>query len=114
MCFGNGTGTSPHCLVVVVLVPVAICAPAVFVFIPPPMLLAPATLPRIVQFTTFVICLVAVASMFLDCLVEFMLGVSDPALTPVLIFSLQAGRCSAKQKRCESEEGEKRFSDCVH
>jgi hypothetical protein len=102
------------CLVVVVLVPVAICAPAVFVFIPPPMLLTPATLARIMQFTTLVICLVAVASVFLDCLVEFMFGVSDPALTPVLVFCLHAGRCSAKQKRCESEEGEKRFYDRVH
>ena len=102
------------CLVVVVLVPVAICAPAVFVFIPPPMLLTPATLARIMQFSALVICLVAVASVFLDCFVEFMLGVSDPALTSVLVFRLHAGRCSAKQKRCESEEGEKRFSDCVH
>jgi len=114
MCLGNSNGTGRTCLVVVVLVPVTIRAPAVFVFIPPPMLLTPATLPRIVQFTTLVICLVAVASVFLDCLVEFMLGVNDPALTSVLVFCLQAGRCGAKHKRCESGEGEKRFSDHVH
>jgi hypothetical protein len=109
-----GRITGPACLVVVVLVPVAICAPAVFVFIPPPMLLTPATLPRIVQFTTLVICLVAVASVFLDCLVEFMVGVGDPALTSVSVFCLKARHRGAKQKRCDRYEGKKRFSDGVH
>ncbi len=78
------------CLVVIVLVPIAVFVPAVLVFIPPLMPLAPATLPRLVQFTTFVICLFAVAPVFLDCFVEFMLGVSDPALTSVLIFGLRS------------------------
>jgi hypothetical protein len=112
----SGNGTSPHnaCLVVVVFVPVAICAPAVFVFIPPPMLLTPATLPRIVQFTTLMICLAAVPSVSVNCLVKGMLGVSDPALTSCLVFCLQAGRCGAKQKRRQSDEGEKRFPHCVH
>jgi hypothetical protein len=99
---------------VVALVPVAICVPAVVVFIPPPMLLTPATLPRIVQFTTLVVCLAAVASVFLDCFVEFMVGVGDPALTSVLVFCLKAWHCGAKQKRCERGEGDKRFSDHVH
>jgi len=40
---------------VVVLVPIAFRVPAVLVFIPPLMPLTPATLPRIVQFTTLVI-----------------------------------------------------------
>jgi hypothetical protein len=99
---------------VVVLVPVAICVPAVVVFIPPPMLLTPATLPRTVQFTTLVICLAAVPSMFLDCLMQFMVGTGDPALTSVSVFCLKARHCSAKQKRCDRDEEETRFSDCVH
>jgi hypothetical protein len=102
------------CLVVVVLVPVAICAPPVFVFIPPPMLLTPATLPRIVQFTTLVICLAAVPTVSFNCLMEFMLGVSHPALTSVLVFCLKAWHSGAKQKRCERDEGDKRSSDHVH
>ena len=102
------------CLVVVVFVPVAICAPAVFVFIPPPMLLTPATLPRTVQFTTLMICLAAVPSVSFNCLVKVMFGVSDPALTSVLVFCLKARHRGTKHKRCESDEGEKRFSDHVH
>jgi len=47
---------------VVVLVPIAVRVPAVVVFVPPLMPLTPATLPRVVQFTTLVICLAAVAS----------------------------------------------------
>ena len=61
----------------VVLVPITVRVPAVLVFIPPLMPLTPATLARFVQFTTLVICLFAVASVFVDCLMEFMLRVSN-------------------------------------
>jgi len=81
---------------VLVLVPIAFRAPAVLVLIPPLMALAPATLPRIVQFTTLVICLFAVASMFVDCFVEFTLRVSDSALTSVLIFCMKPWRGGGK------------------
>ena len=98
----------------VVLAPIAFRVPAVLVFIPPLMPLTPATLPRVVQFTTLVICLSAVASVFLDCLVEFMFCVSYSALTSVEVFCLKARHCSAKQNRHENDYGEKRFSDRVH
>jgi hypothetical protein len=91
------------CLVVVVLVPVALGVPAVLVFVPPLMPLTPAMLPRIVQFTTLVICLSAVASVSVNCLVEFMLGVNDPALTSILVFCPKARHCCAKQKRRDSD-----------
>jgi len=81
---------------VVVLVPIAVGVPAVLVFIPPLMPLTPATLPRAVQFTSLVICLFAVASVFVDCLVQFMLRVSDPPLTAVLVFGLKARRYGGK------------------
>ena len=77
-------------LVVIVLVPIAFRVPAVLMFIPPLMPLTPATLPHIMQFTTLMICPVAVASVFFDCLVEFMFCVSDPALTSVDGFCLKA------------------------
>jgi hypothetical protein len=88
---------------VFVLVSIAVFVPAVLVFIPPLMPLAPATLPRLVQFTTLVICLFAVASMFLDCFVEFMFRVSNSALTAFLVFCLQSRHGGAKQKRGKSE-----------
>ena len=94
-------GTDHNCLVVVVLVPIAVRVPAVVVFIPPLMPLTPAALPRIVQFTTLVICLFAVASVFVDCLVEFMLRVSDSALTSVLVFCLKPRHAGPKQKRSQ-------------
>ena len=86
-------------LVVVVLVPIAIGVPAVVVFIPPAMLLTPATLARVVQFTTLVICLSAVASMALDGLVEFMLCVDDSTLTAVDVFGVKS-RHSAEKQGC--------------
>jgi hypothetical protein len=90
-------------LVVVVLVPIAFRVPAALVFIPPPMTLPPATLPRIVQFTTLVICQPAVWPVSPDCLVEFMFCVSDPALTSVEGFCLKARHCGAKQKRSKND-----------
>jgi hypothetical protein len=63
------------------LVPITIRVPAVIMFIPTPMPLSPATLSCVVQFTTLKICLTAIVSVFLNCLMEFMLGVSDAALT---------------------------------
>jgi hypothetical protein len=98
-----GAPTSSTTLVVVVLVPIAVRVPAVVVFIPPPMPLTPATLPRTVQFTTLVICLFAVASVSVNCFVEFMLRVSNSALTSVLVFCLKARHGGAKQKSCNSE-----------
>jgi len=86
---------------VIVLVPIALGAPAVFVFVPPPMTFAPATLASRVQFTTLVICLGTMASMSLDSLVEIMLGMSDPALATVVVFGVKSWDCCEQQNRCE-------------
>ena len=92
----------------IALVPIAVSVPAVLVFIPPLMLLTPASFSRIVQFTTLVICLFAVASMFLNGLVEFMFRVSDSALTPVEVFCVESWRCREKQKRRQYSSSEHR------
>ena len=86
-------------LVVVVLVPVALGAPTVLVFVPPAMLFAPATLADVVQFTTLAIGLAAVASVFADGLVEFMVGVSDSALAAVDFVGVHPW-----WRRCEEQE----------
>ena len=62
--------------VVIVLVPIALGAPAVLMLVPPAMTLAPATLPSRVQFAAFVVGLGAVAAMFPDGFVKLMIGVS--------------------------------------
>ena len=98
----------------VVFVPIAFLVPAVVVFIPPLMALAPAVFPCRVQFTTLVICLSAVAPVFFDCFVELMLRVNDPALASVDIFRLKARQCQAKQSSCEKGYCKQRFSDIVH
>jgi len=81
---------------VVVLVPITFLVPSALVFLPPLMPLMPAMLPRFVQLTTFVVCLLAVASVFFNCLVEFMFCVSDSALTFVEVFCLNSWNCGAK------------------
>jgi hypothetical protein len=71
--------------------------PAVLAFVPPLVTFPPATLPRLVQFMTLVICLPAVASMPLDSLMEFVFRVSDPALTPVVGFCMKSWCRTKKQ-----------------
>jgi hypothetical protein len=75
---------------VIVLIPIALRVPAVLVLIPPLMPFTPAALPGVVQFTALMICTVAVSSVFFDCLVEFMLRVSDSPLTAVEVFCLDS------------------------
>lgn len=74
--------------VVIALVPVAFGAPAMFMFIPPSMLLTPATLARFVQFPPFVLSLPAVASVPFNGLVKFMLGVLNSSLAAVDIIRM--------------------------
>jgi len=81
---------------VVVLVPITFLVPSALVFLPPLMPLMPAMLPRFVQLTTFVVCPLAVASVFFNCRVEFMFCVSDSALTFVEVFCLNSWNCGAK------------------
>ena len=74
------------------------------VLVPPAMLLAPATLASFVKFTALVLCLAAVASMFLDGLVEFMIRMRDPALTPVEVFGVKPRRSAkGKEKDCAQQ-----------
>lgn len=105
-------GTDEGWLVVVALVPVVLGAPAMLVFIPPAMLLAPATLASFVQLVALVICLPAVASVSLDSLVEFMVGVRDPALTPVDVFGVKSRR-RAEEKHCAQDRAGKDRRSCV-
>jgi len=74
---------------VIVLVPITFRVPAVLVFIPPLMTLTPAMLAYVVQFTTLVIGLPAVAPVSFDCLVQIMFCVDYPSLTSVHVFRLK-------------------------
>src|SRR5438552_1622352 len=76
--------------VVIMIVPIAFLVPAMFVFFPPVVPLAPTPLSRSVQFTSLVICLSAVAPMVLNSFVEIMLCMLDALLAPVGVFRVKA------------------------
>jgi len=82
---------------VVVLVPIALGAPAVFMFVPPSVTFAPATLAGFVQFTTLVVCLSAVTPVFFDGFVQFVFRMSDSALTAIVVFGVKPWDCGAQQ-----------------
>src|SRR2546423_10870875 len=96
-------------LVFLVLVPIALRAPAVFVLVSPPMALSPAALASLTQFAALVICLGAVSPMFLDSLVQFMLGVDYPTLASVVIFGVKAWNRGEKQCCRQYRSGKNRF-----
>jgi hypothetical protein len=74
---------------VIALVPITFRVPAVLVFIPPSVTLAPAALSCRMQFATLVIRLPAVPSVVLDGFVQFMLSMLHAALAPVDVFCMQ-------------------------
>ena len=74
----------------IVVVPVALGVPAVFVLVPPAMILIPAALAGFVKFVALVVGLGAVASMSLDGFVELVVGVRDSALAVVVGLGMQA------------------------
>jgi hypothetical protein len=85
--------------IVVVVVPVVIGMPTVFVFIPPTMSVIPAIFARFVQFMPGLISLFAFASMMLDGFMKMMIGPGDATLAVVVI---------GAQTRCAGEEQEPR------
>ncbi len=83
----------------IVLVPIVFGVPAMFVFIPPLMALAPTSFAGLVQFAALVIGLTAVASVTHNGLVQLMLSVNDTPLASVEVFCMNAWNRSEKEKR---------------
>jgi hypothetical protein len=69
---------------VIAIIPIAFLVPAAVVLTPPAVMLIPAALPRLAQFAPLVISLAAVTPMMLDCLVQFVFSMLNPALTPLV------------------------------
>jgi hypothetical protein len=84
--------------IVVVLVPIALGVPAVVMLVPPAVVLAPATLAGLVQFSAFVIGLSAVASMALDGAMEVVLAANDSV--PAMFVTL-----GVKPRHCGEQHG---------
>ena len=91
-------GSNAQRLVVVVFIPVAIGVPAVFVFVPPAMLFAPAAFADCMELAALMIGLTAIPSMALDGPVEFMFLVGDAALATVDFVGVQPWRHGEEQE----------------
>jgi hypothetical protein len=66
--------------IVVMIVPVAICMPAVSVFVPPPVRVRPAELTRLVQLLACVICLSTLPAVAFNSRVQSLIGFYDAPL----------------------------------
>lgn len=89
---------SPLIAVVIVIVPVAICVPAMLVFVPPTMVLVPAALAGFVEFVPPMISLPAVAAVMFDGLVQMMVR-ADYSSLAALILVRRCSWCRDKTQR---------------
>lgn|SRR5579864_923615 len=83
-------------VIVVAVIPIVLGAPAMTVFIPPPMPVSPAILARFVQFMTSVVRLLALSPMMLDGFMKTMIGPRD---TPLAIILIRAQTRSAGEQQ---------------
>ena len=92
----------------IVIVPIALVAPAMLVFIPPAMVFPPTLFPCFVQLISFVVRLPAVASMMLDRLVQVVFRMLNAALAVLVDFLLRLSkgrryRGGSDQRRSDSQ-----------
>jgi len=83
-------------MVVIVFVPIAICVPAVPVFIPPFVDAVPAIFTSLVKLMPRIVCLAAVPPMMLNRFVDLMICLSESMLASVIVS--RGTRRSAQQK----------------
>jgi hypothetical protein len=83
-------------VIVVVIIKVVLGAPAMPVFIPPTVTVAPAVLACFVQFMTSVVRLLALSAMMLDGFMKTMIGLRDTSLA--IVVSAQT-RCAGEQQK---------------
>src|SRR5690348_12817499 len=96
--------------VVIVVVPITIRVPAVAVFVPPPMVLVPATFACFAQFMAGMVGLSAVPAMMLDGLVQFVIGLVNAPLTTAVVISIGARRGRESEQANQRCGGEHRTS----
>ena len=91
-------------VVVIVVIPVALGAPTMLVFIPPTMIMAPAVVARLAQFASRMVRLLALAPMVLDRFMEMMIRFRDSLLATVFT-GAQTRRAAEKQESRQRESG---------
>jgi hypothetical protein len=72
-------------MVVVMIIPIVLCMPAMTVFIPPFVILTPAILPRFMQLVARILRLWTVPSMMLSSFVKPVVGLDQPMPASIVI-----------------------------
>ena len=96
--------------VVVVIIPVAVGAPPVPMFVPPAMIDAPAPLARLVQLMAPMLGLPALVAMMLDRFMQFVICPRHAPLT-IIVIGPQLRCPGEKQASGQSEGGQKQSSE---
>jgi len=96
--------------VVVMIVPIALCVPAMLVFIPPSVDPAPAILARLMQLVTRMLRLWTVPSMMFSSFVKPVVGL-DKAMPAIIVIGNRARGCSKEQESAHCSRGQHTFPD---
>src|ERR1700730_5918981 len=99
--------------IVIVVIPVALGAPTMLVFIPPTMIVAPAVVARLAQLASCMVRLLALAPMALDRFMEMMIRLRDSLLATVAI-GAQTRSTGEEQKSRQRSTGQHYFSRAKH
>jgi hypothetical protein len=92
---------------VIVIAPIAVRAPTMFVFIPPTVIGIPAALTGFAELSALVLSLTAAIAMLFDSFMELVVGLGDPLLAFVLVSAnVRRGEEHKARKHCA---GQKRF-----
>jgi hypothetical protein len=97
-------------MVVVMIVPIALCVPAMLVFIPPFVGPAPAILARLMQFVARMLRLWAVPSVVLSSFVKPVVGLDEP-MPAIIVVRRSARCCTKKQDSTQCRRGQHRLPD---
>jgi hypothetical protein len=94
--------------VVIVVIPIALGAPAMAVFVPPTMTVLPAILAGLAQIAARVVGLLALASMMLDGFMETMIRSRNAPLA--IVIGAQSWHAGEEQKSRQGRTGQRYFA----
>lgn len=92
-------------MIVIVIIPIAICTPAMAILVPPTVVVLPAIGARLRQFCSIVLRFGTIPTMVFRRFVQLVIGPYDALLAVVV--GTKNGRAGGKKKRAESKGREK-------
>jgi hypothetical protein len=96
--------------VMITVIPIAFCVPAMSVLVPPSVIGAPAAFAFLPQFLPLMVGLSAPDAMAFDSLIQFAIGLRNPALAIILV-RVRQRNSSEHQRNCQGRSSQQATPD---